>query len=777
MTTIHNLGFPRIGDQRQLKFACEGYWQGDITSQKLKNTAKELRTHNWQLQVEKGIDWVPAGDFSFYDQVLDTSFLLGNIPARFKTSDSISELDQYFRIARGCSQDGEPIQASEMTKWFDTNYHYIVPEFSDETEFSLNATRLLAHIDEAQLAAQQVKPVILGPLSYLWLGKVVSQGGKENRLKNKLELLDKLIPVYKELLSQLAAKGIQWVQFDEPIFTLDLSSEWLNAFERTYHQLQIRPLNILLATYFGPLKENLRTALQLPVSGVHIDAVRGKDEVNQILDLVSPHKILSLGVIDGRNIWKSDIQAIAQWLKPVAEKLGNRLWLAPSCSLLHVPVDLNLETEINEPIKNWLSFATQKLEELSLLKAYLCALTSNKVLSDKDQIALNNNIDAIASRKNSSIVLNKQVRNAVDNISTLYSKRHSEFKIRQKLQDKEFNLPLFPTTTIGSFPQTQSIRVARKQYKHGEISEETYTNKIKSEITTAIKVQEDLDIDVLVHGEAERNDMVEYFGEQLEGYVFSKYGWVQSYGSRCVKPPIIYGDIYRSKPITVEWSQFAQSLTSRPVKGMLTGPITMLQWAFVRDDQPRKETAKQIALALREEVIDLEGAGIRIIQVDEPAIREGLPLRKSDWKAYLAWAVESFKIATCGINDQTQIHTHMCYSEFNDIISAVADLDADVITIETSRSNMALLDAFANFNYPNDIGPGVYDIHTPNIPTPESIVIQLEKALEVLPTEKLWINPDCGLKTRQWQEVTPALKNMVSAAKSLRNIAKEKVSA
>lgn len=773
MTTIHNLGFPRIGDQRQLKFASESYWRGEITNQKLKSTAKSLRKNHWELQTQEDLDYIPVGDFSFYDQVLDTSFLLGNIPARFQSLDTVSDLDEYFRIARGRSQNGEPTQASEMTKWFDTNYHYIVPEFNSETHFSLNPSSLLAQIDEALLVSNQVKPAVLGPLSYLWLGKVLepkSDGNDEkNTLEDKLDLLEELIPVYRELLGQLTAKGIQWVQIDEPILALDLPDNWVQAFERCYHALQSKQLNILLAAYFGPLKENLRPTLQLPVAGLHIDAVRGKEEVNQILDLLPAHKVLSLGIIDGRNIWISDIQQLTEWLTPIAKKLKERLWLAPSCSLLHVPVSLKLEKEIEQPIKSWLAFAEEKLQELKLLKDCLNEITQKKTLSENAKHALKNNSEAIKSRNTSEKTFNKEVRSATNNINQMYASRHSEFSIRQKIQADKFDLPLFPTTTIGSFPQTQSIRIARKQFKNGEIDELIYSSKIKSEIQTAISIQEDLDIDVFVHGEAERNDMVEYFGELLEGYIFSKFGWVQSYGSRCVKPPIIYGDVYRSKPISIAWSQYAQSLTSRPVKGMLTGPITMLQWAFVRNDIPREQTAKQIAMALREEVIDLEHAGIHIIQVDEPAIREGLPLRQKDWEVYLNWAVEAFKISTCGISDSTQIHTHMCYSEFNDIIQAVADLDADVITIETSRSNMELLDAFAEFNYPNDIGPGVYDIHSPNLPTEEEILTLLQNALKVIPAERLWVNPDCGLKTRQWQEVTPALVNMVSATKRLRS--------
>lgn len=762
MTTVHNLGFPRIGPNRELKLACEAYWRGDIDEQALEQTARELRLQNWRTQLEAGVEWLPVGDFSLYDHVLDTSVLVGNIPQRAK-AEGQSALDTYFRVARGKAKEqpqqaccGATNHAAEMTKWFDTNYHYLVPELNAGTEFDLDATKIVEEIKQARVLTSKVKPVVLGPLSYLWLAKLTDGSS------NKLALLDKLIKVYRDLQRVFAAEAIEWVQFDEPILALDLPEEWQHAFERTYHQLQLPNVSILLATYFGSLQGNLRLAARLPTAGLHLDLVRGEEDLLRVLDVYSPHKILSLGVVDGRNIWKADLKKLLHTLRPVRERLGEALWLAPSCSLLHCPVDLKSETELPSDIKSWFAFAVQKLEELNTLKIALeCG-------EERVEQALEKNQSAIESRRDSIRVHNPSVQQECQNITPELSQRLSTYAVRAKKQRAKYRLPSLPTTTIGSFPQTSDIRKNRRDFKRGEISKQQYDRTLRAEIAKAIQVQEEIGIDVLVHGEAERNDMVEYFGEQLEGYVFTKNGWVQSYGSRCVKPPIIYGDVSRPNKMTVDWAEYAQSLTSKPVKGMLTGPITMLQWSFVRDDQPRKLTAQQIALALRKEVSDLENAGITIIQVDEPALREGLPLRKQDWQPYLDWAVEAFKISTSGISDTTQIHTHMCYAEFNDIIQAIADLDADVITIETSRSNMELLTAFEKFDYPNDIGPGVYDIHSPNIPNTEQIVGLIKKASHNLPAARLWINPDCGLKTRKWDDVIPALKNMVNAAHQLR---------
>lgn len=758
MVTIHNLGFPRIGKKRELKFALEKYWKKEITQSGLLETANKLRQEHWQNQSK--LDLLPVGDFSLYDQVLDTSFMLGNIPERVQGI-SDDKLDNYFRIARGRSSHDESecscVQAGEMTKWFDTNYHYIVPEFDKNTQFSLDASKLLEEIEEAKQHNSNTKPIIIGPVTYLWLGK-----SKDDT--NKLDLLDDLVPVYAELLNKLEAAGIEWVQIDEPILVTEISEEWRHALRKTYYTLQNTPIKILLATYFGELQGNLQLACDLPVDGLHLDAVNAKNEVERVIDWLPTHKIISLGVINGRNIWKANLTSLLDWLSPIHKRLQERLWLAPSCSLLHVPVDLNNEKKFDNDIKSWLSFAIQKLDELALL-----AIALNQ---GKDAIAgqLTANKLDIESRINSNRVHSEDVKKRVFDISDDMENRQSEYHKRATLQRKKFNLPLYPTTTIGSFPQTLEIRQARRDFRIGKLSEDEYREAMQSEIQHCIDEQETLDLDVFVHGEPERNDMVEYFGEQLTGYTFSQFGWVQSYGSRCVKPPIIYGDISRPTPMTVEWTKYAQSLTEKPMKGMLTGPVTILNWSFVRDDQSRSETCFQLALAMRDEVLDLEKAGIHIIQIDEAALREGLPLRKSEWNTYLDWAIKSFRITANGAKDETQIHTHMCYSEFNDIIKSIADMDADVITIETSRSDMELLDVFDEFKYPNEIGPGVYDIHSPNIPTIDSIVDLITKASQRIPAERLWVNPDCGLKTRNWNEVKPALKNMIEASKILRNV-------
>ncbi len=755
MVKTHNLGFPRIGAKRELKFALEKYWKGHSSKEELHALALELRQLHWDNQA--ALDFVPVGDFSFYDQVLDLSFLLGNIPSRILEVGG-EALDQYFRLARGRSAndaDSHCVRAGEMTKWFDTNYHYIVPEFSADTQFSLNAAPLFEQLSQAKKYKQ--KPVLLGPLTYLWLGKAKDQS-------NKLALLPRLVAVYAELLKQLAAQGIEWVQLDEPILVTELDQSWKQAFIEAYQSLKAAPIKILLATYFGELRDNLALACQLPVQGLHLDAINAPHEVEKILPQLSAESILSLGVINGRNIWKTDLTATLAWLQPIHELLKDRLWLAPSCSLLHVPVDLNSETAIDPEIKNWLAFALQKIAELELLAKGL-----NQGLA-AIQTELRANQAALEARRNSVRVHNPAVKAALEKIATTLGKRKSPYAERAEKQAALLKLPLFPTTTIGSFPQTEAIRQARNQFRQGTLDEASYKTCMQAEIQTCVQQQEALGLDVFVHGEAERNDMVEYFGEQLNGYVFSQFGWVQSYGSRCVKPPILFGDISRSKPMTIEWIQYAQSLTNKPMKGMLTGPVTILNWSFVRDDQPRSVSCYQLALAIREEVLDLEKAGVRIIQIDEAALREGLPLRRSDWNNYLNWAVEAFRITANGVQDETQIHTHMCYSEFNDIIAAIASMDADVITIETSRSDMELLEAFNNFAYPNEIGPGVYDIHSPNIPSEEHIVQLIRKAAERIPAKRLWVNPDCGLKTRHWNEVLPALKNLVGAAKALRLI-------
>ncbi|MHB9703517.1 5-methyltetrahydropteroyltriglutamate--homocysteine S-methyltransferase [Alcaligenes aquatilis] len=760
MTTIHNLGFPRIGAKRELKFALESYWKGESSRDELKALGAQLRQRHWENQA--GLDLVPVGDFSFYDQVLDASFLLGNLPERVQGFQG-DELDNYFRVARGRSAKGLEdhgaccggVAAGEMTKWFDTNYHYIVPEFTADTQFKLDASHLLEQLAQAKAQGVNAKPVIIGPVTYLALGKAKDES-------NKLALLDRLLPVYVQLLDTLAKAGVEWVQIDEPILVTELDADWQQAFKTAYQQLKSADVKLLVATYFGQLLENAALAANLPVAGLHVDAINDRDGVEALLKLLGDEKVLSLGVINGRNIWKTDLTAVLDWVEPIAKQLGDRLWIAPSCSLLHVPVDLDSEQQLDADVKSWLAFALQKLDELRVLGK---ALSQGRE-AVKEELA--ENLAALTARRNSPRVNNPAVKAAVARISAELGKRKSVYAQRASKQAEFLKLPAFPTTTIGSFPQTVEIRRARSEFKAGRLDENSYQAAMRAEIERSVREQEKLGLDVLVHGEAERNDMVEYFGEQLDGYAFTQFAWVQSYGSRCVKPPILFGDISRPQAMTVEWITYAQSLTQKPMKGMLTGPVTILNWSFVRDDQPRSASCLQLALAIREEVLDLEKAGVHVIQIDEAALREGLPLRKSQWQSYLDWAVESFRIAANGVGDETQIHTHMCYSEFNDIISSIADMDADVITIETSRSDMELLEAFETFQYPNEIGPGVYDIHSPNIPTEQHIVNLMKKAAERVPAERLWVNPDCGLKTRQWAEVIPALTNMVAAAKVLR---------
>ena len=760
MTIIHNLGFPRIGAKRELKFALESYWKGESSRDALKALGAELRQRHWQNQA--GLDLAPVGDFAFYDQVLDMSFTLGNLPERVQGFHG-DELDNYFRVARGRSAKGAEehagccggVAAGEMTKWFDTNYHYIVPEFTAATEFKLDASRLLEQLAEAKAQGVPAKPVIVGPVTYLALGKAKDES-------DKLALLDRILPVYAQLLDTLADQGVQWVQIDEPILVTELDAAWQAALATAYDALKASRVKLLLASYFGQLKDNVALLAKLPVAGVHVDAINGRDDVQAVIAALAPEQVLSLGVINGRNIWKTDLTAVLDWVEPIAARLGARLWVAPSCSLLHVPVDLDNEQKLDAEIKSWLAYALQKLDELRLLGR---ALREGRG-AVKAELA--DNAAALAARRASPRVNNPAVQAAVARIDAKLGERKHAYTERAGKQAALLKLPAYPTTTIGSFPQTAEIRHARSEFKAGRLDAAGYKAAMQAEIARSVREQEALELDVLVHGEAERNDMVEYFGEQLQGYAFSQFGWVQSYGSRCVKPPILFGDISRPKAMTVEWITYAQSLTDKPMKGMLTGPVTILNWSFVRDDQPRSVSCKQLALAMREEVLDLEKAGVRVIQIDEAALREGLPLRRAQWKEYLDWAVESFRITANGVEDETQIHTHMCYSEFNDIIASIADMDADVITIETSRSDMELLDAFDDFNYPNEIGPGVYDIHSPNIPSQDHIVQLMKKAAERVPAERLWVNPDCGLKTRQWAEVIPALTNMVAAAKTLR---------
>jgi 5-methyltetrahydropteroyltriglutamate--homocysteine methyltransferase len=752
MTIAHNLGFPRIGAQRELKKAVEAYWKGELDEAGLHGIGQALRTQNWRLQQQAGMQLIPVGDFAYYDQMLNMTILLGAAPSRFGFGDGAPGLAQYFTLARGDKNNF----AMEMTKWFDTNYHYLVPEFLNTTEFKLGSEWLFEEVAEAQTLGINAKPVLIGPLTYLFLGKEKHAGLR------RLNLLPKLIPVYQQILARLKAQGVEWVQIDEPVLALDLPQEWVDALAPTYETLTQSAPKILLATYFDSVEEHAERLKALPVAGLHIDLVRAPQQASSFLRNFPEDKILSAGIVDGRNIWRCNIAAALQTLTTLHDTLGERVWVAPSCSLLHVPVDLAQESNLDKTLKNWMAFATQKLTEVSTLAR---GMTLGKE-AIAPQLAQAN--AALESRVYSPKVHDKAVRQSIAALTPQDAQRPSPFVQRIAKQQARFNLPAFPTTTIGSFPQTADIRAVRAGYKQGHISAAEYQTEMRAEIQRAVRKQEALGLDVLVHGEAERNDMVEYFGEQLQGFAFTEYGWVQSYGSRCVKPPIIYGDILRPRPMTVEWAQYAQSITGKPMKGMLTGPITILQWSFVRNDIPRADTALQIALAIRDEVHDLEQAGIAIIQIDEAALREGLPLKKTDWPSYLDWSVRAFRVCSSGVHDETQIHTHMCYSEFNDILPAIAAMDADVITIETSRSDMELLDAFRKFSYPNDIGPGVYDIHSPRVPSTDEMLRLMRKALAVIPAQRLWINPDCGLKTRGWPEVEAALQNMVAVARQLR---------
>ncbi|MGQ5287778.1 5-methyltetrahydropteroyltriglutamate--homocysteine S-methyltransferase [Pectobacterium actinidiae] len=746
----HTLGFPRVGLRRELKKAQENYWAGNATQEELLTVGRELRARHWQQQKDAGVDLLPVGDFAWYDHVLTTSLLLGNVPARHQNEDGSVDLDTLFRIGRGRAPTGQPAAAAEMTKWFNTNYHYMVPEFTKGQQFKLTWTQLLDEVDEALALGHNVKPVLLGPVTYLWLGKV------KGEQFDRLSLLQDILPVYQQVLAELAKRGIKWVQIDEPALALELPHEWLAAFKPAYDALQGQ-VKLLLTTYFDSVSQNLETIKALPVQGLHIDLVHGKDDAATLSAQLPANWVLSLGVINGRNVWRADLSSWFERLQPL---VGTRdLWLGSSCSLLHSPIDLSVEVRLDDEVKSWFAFAIQKCAELSLL---------SQALNSGNGEALEAYSAPIRARRTSSRVNNAAVAQRLAAITAQDSQRQNVYSVRADAQRERFNLPAWPTTTIGSFPQTTEIRGLRLDFKQGRLDGNNYRTGIAEHIKQAVAEQERLGLDVLVHGEAERNDMVEYFGEHLDGFIFTQNGWVQSYGSRCVKPPVIIGDVSRPEAITVEWAKYAQSLTDKPMKGMLTGPVTILCWSFPREDVTRETIAKQIALALRDEVADLEAAGIGIIQIDEPALREGLPLHRSDWDAYLAWAVDAFRLNAAVAKDDTQIHTHMCYCEFNDIMDSIAALDADVITIETSRSDMELLESFEEFEYPNEIGPGVYDIHSPNVPSVEWMEDLLKKAAQRIPAERLWVNPDCGLKTRGWPETRQALANMVQAAQRLR---------
>ena len=751
MTLSGNLGYPRIGKNRELKFALEKYWGKTLSKDDLLQIEKIIQISNWVIQKDMGLDFIPSNDFSFYDQVLDTAFMLGAIPDRFTNEQNLKGLDLYFAMARGYQyDDGRSIPAMEMTKWFNTNYHYIVPEINPDTKFKLNAEKITSAFQLAQTLNITSRPVILGPISFLLLSK------SDVNDYSPLSKLNEIIPLYTELLKKLEALGVKWVQLDEPALSTDFDFMKINAYRYLFQYFNnpATTVKVMLTTYFGDLSSNAVLAAESPFDGLHIDMTTCS-QPDEVFARLKGEKIISLGFVNGRNIWKNDLTQTLKTIKSIRERYHFQdMILAPSCSLLHVPQDLNMETKLDNDVFTWLAFAKQKLEEIAVLKK-----SANNNFTPSQSFIENQT--AINSRK-------KLVKKAKSGKSNFSLTRQSQSRIRKEKQQNKFDLPILPTTTIGSFPQTTDVRRLRSSLRNGDINSSEYRASLKQETEKTIRFQEEIGLDVLVHGEFERNDMVQYFAEQLEGFTFTQNGWVQSFGSRCVRPPIIFSNVSRPRPMTVEWAAYAQSLTNKPVKGMLTGPVTILQWSFVRDDQPRSETCRQIASAIRAEVLDLEKAGIGIIQIDEPALREGLPLQRKDWDVYLGWAVECFQITSSGVQDETQIHTHMCYAEFNDIIDAIARMDADVISIEASRSKMELLDAFKEFKYPNDIGPGVYDIHSPNVPDVDEMVELIHNALEVIPKEQLWINPDCGLKTRRWEEVTPSLKNMLTAVIKVR---------
>lgn len=761
MAISSNLGFPRMGIHRELKKALEAHWAGKLDVTGLSSVGQVLRTNHWVLQKRIGIHHIPSNDFSFYDHVLDTATMVGAVPDRYEWKGPRVDPDTYFAMARGVGRKAgqKDVPAMEMTKWFDTNYHYIVPEFVKGQQFSLGSLKPVVEFLEAKSLGIQTRPVLLGPISFLLLGKTKESGF------DPLLLLDRLLPIYKDILQRLAEVGADWIQIDEPMLVLDAGEETKRALTVTYEKLShvSSGLRILLATYFAGLGENTATAVNLPVAALHVDLVRAPEQLEHVLKNIPSTLMLSLGVVDGRNIWKTDLERALRLVDRTASAVGaDRILLAPSCSLVHSPANLDEEKHLDAELRNWLAFAKQKLEEVVALES---ALSKGR---DTVREFLEANGRAMRSKTESPRIHDPEVKRRSVSITAEMTRRKSSYPDRRRKQQSRLHLPLFPTTTIGSFPQTKEIREARAEHKAGKRDDASYESFLRSQTESAVRFQEEIGLNVLVHGEFERNDMVEYFGEQLAGFAVTENGWVQSYGSRCVKPPLIYGDVSRKQLMTVAWSTFAQSLTSKPMKGMLTGPVTILQWSFVRDDQPRSETCRQIALAIRDEVADLEAAGIGVIQIDEPALREGLPLLRSEWRDYLVWAVNCFRLASSGVRDETQIHTHMCYAEFQDIIEAVGEMDADVISIETSRSQMELLDTFAHYSYRNDIGPGVYDIHSPRVPSVEEMIGLLKKASKVLSPAQLWVNPDCGLKTRRWEEVRPALTAMVAAARAMR---------
>jgi 5-methyltetrahydropteroyltriglutamate--homocysteine methyltransferase len=755
--TIATLGFPRIGPRRELKSVLEKFWSGSLSREELMKAAAALRITAWARQRSLGADWLPSNDFSLYDHVLDTSLMLGAVPERYRDVDDTTDLNTYFAMARGKTDEGcghghGNVTAGEMTKWFDTNYHFIVPEVEPGLKLRLGELKVVDEFREAKAQGFETRPVLLGPVTWLSLAKGSSV--------EPFELLDQVLDLYVDIVDRLAEAGATWVQIDEPILVTDLTDEQRAAFTRTYARLKRSGTKLMLTTYFGGLEGNLSFAATLPVAGLHVDLVRAPDQLAPLLKAAPEALLLSLGVIDGRNVWRADLNALLDRLEPIASIRD--IVLAPSCSLLHVPVDLALEPKLDPELRQWLAFAVQKIEELNILKRALNEGRSSvaEALAESDE--------ALARRRTSARVHDPAVQARAAAVTAAMVERRSPYADRARIQAQVLALPSFPTTTIGSFPQTAEVRHARAEHNRGCLDESAYQQFLREETERAIRWQEEVGLDMIVHGEFERNDMVQYFGEQLAGFAFTANGWVQSYGSRCVRPPILYGDVSRPEAMTVDWWRYAQSLTDKPVKGMLTGPVTILNWSFVRDDQPREASCRQIALAIRDEVADLEQAGCKAIQIDEAALREGLPLRRRDWQPYLDWAVECFRLAASGVGDETQIHTHMCYSEFNDILPSIAKMDADVISIETARSQMELLEAFAAYRYPSAIGPGVYDIHSARVPDESEMVRLMQLAQRHLSSAQLWVNPDCGLKTRKWDEVRPAIERMVAAARTLR---------
>ena len=756
MSIASILGYPRIGRSRELKRALEGYWSGRLTSDQLLSEAASLKADRWRRQQAAGIDHIPSNDFSLYDHVLDAALIVGAVPARFGWSGETPDLDLMFEMARGTRGEVE-VAPLDMTKWFDTNYHYLVPELAANQSFRLASRKPIDEFLEAQALGILTRPVLLGPVTFLRLSKGSVEGG------STLEFLDRLLPVYTQLLTELGQAGASWVQIDEPCLSQDLPVEVLEALEHTYQKLsQAAPgLKLLLASYFAGMGGNLATAVALPVDAVHLDLVHGAADLEAALELVPEDMALSLGVVDGHNVWRTDPDRALGQIRRAVAKLGeSRVLVAPSCSLLHVPVSLEPETELDPALRSWLAFAEEKLTEVS------CLARADQGAAEVEA-RLAESREACSRRRESPRVTNPAVRSRMDRVTPDQLNRPGDGPTRRMIWRKGVSLPPLPTTTIGSFPQVPELRQARARLRRGELDQAAYEKLMEAEISRVVRFQEEIGLDVLVHGEPERNDMVEYFAEQLDGYATTRQGWVQSYGSRCAKPPIAFGDISRPRPMTVRWTVFAQSLTDRPVKGMLTGPVTILQWSFVRDDLERSQTCAQIALALRDEVADLEAAGINVIQIDEPALREGLPLHRTEQPAYLRWSVDSFRLTVGGAGAKTQIHTHMCYSEFEDIMDAIAELDADVLFIEAARSAMSLLHAFADHGYTNEVGPGVYDIHSPLVPSVEEMAMRLRKAVTVIPADRLWANPDCGLKTRGWAEVEPSLRNLVEAARQV----------